>query len=197
MGQPPCSHDPAPESADTAHNGPASKQTCRRLYRLASFLISRSMVAGLFSISPTNRISPRRPPSAIATACFFFATSNATNNSLYSPMVRPPCVRLCSVCPSNPRSLRHEGADHRPHAGNMTSSELHSLVSMGGHLGLRDLSARARALMVSLRGKTTNIGIATEQFRDAAMEALAALQHEQLPRMSGAAQVSEIGRAHV
>ena len=71
------------------------------------------------------------------------------------------------------------------------ASELHSLVSMGGHLGLRDLSARARALMVSLRGKTTNIGIATEQFRDSAMEALAALQHEQLPRMSGAAQVSE------
>src|SRR6478752_1646605 len=81
------------------------------------------MVAGLFSISPTNRISPRRPPSAIATACFFFATSNATNNSLYSPMVRPPCVRLCSVCTSNPRSLPHEGADHRPHARNMTSSE--------------------------------------------------------------------------
>jgi hypothetical protein len=45
--------------------------------------------------------------------------------------------------------------------------------------------------MVSLRGKTSNIGIATEQFRDSAMEALAALQHEQLPRMSGAAQVSE------
>jgi hypothetical protein len=39
-----------------------------------------------------------------ATACFLFATSNATNAPLYSPMVRPPCVRLGSARPSNPRS---------------------------------------------------------------------------------------------
>jgi hypothetical protein len=30
------------------------------------------------------------------------ATSNATKTSLYSPMVRPPCVRPGSACPSNP-----------------------------------------------------------------------------------------------
>ena len=29
--------------------------------------------------------------------------SKATNASLYSPMVRPPCMRLGSACPSNPR----------------------------------------------------------------------------------------------
>src|SRR5215217_4896575 len=57
--------------------GGASKQTCRRSYRLPSFLIVRSIAAGLFSISPRNRTSPVRPPSAIATACFIWATSNA------------------------------------------------------------------------------------------------------------------------
>ena len=32
-----------------------------------------------------------------------FDTSKATKASLYSPMVRPPCMRLGSACPSNPR----------------------------------------------------------------------------------------------
>ena len=58
----------------------------------------------LFSTSPRNRTSPVRPPSAIATACFFLATSKATKASLCFPMVRPQCMRLGSVCPSNPRS---------------------------------------------------------------------------------------------
>ena len=50
-----------------------------------------------------------RPPSVIAIACFFLATSNATNASLYSVMVRPPCLRLGSVHPSNPRCHRTKG----------------------------------------------------------------------------------------
>src|SRR5215218_8717796 len=70
--------------------GRASKQTCRRSYRLPSFLIVRSIAAGLFSISPRNRTSPVRPHLAIATACFILATSNATKAPLYSPMARPP-----------------------------------------------------------------------------------------------------------
>jgi hypothetical protein len=60
-----------------------------------------------------------RSHAATATACFLFATSKATKASLYSPMARSPCVRLGSVCPSNPRSLPHEGAGHRLHTGNM------------------------------------------------------------------------------
>jgi hypothetical protein len=47
----------------------ASKQTYNLLCLRASFLIRRSTVAGRFSISPRNRISPSRPASAIATAC--------------------------------------------------------------------------------------------------------------------------------
>ncbi|CDX14858.1 hypothetical protein MPLB_1490062 [Mesorhizobium sp. ORS 3324] len=85
-------------------------------------MIVRSIAAGLFSTSPTNRTSPVRPPSAIATACFFLATSNATNTSLYSPMARPPCVRIGSAHPSNPRLLSHESAGHRSQPRNMTSS---------------------------------------------------------------------------
>jgi hypothetical protein len=33
--------------------------------------------------------------------------------SIYFPMVRPPCMRLGSACPSNPRSYLHEAAGHR------------------------------------------------------------------------------------
>jgi hypothetical protein len=59
---------------------PTSKQTCSRSYRSASILIVRSIGNGLFSTSPRNRTSPLWPPSAIATACFFLATSKATKN---------------------------------------------------------------------------------------------------------------------
>ena len=48
-----------------------------------------------------------------AIACFFLATSKATKASLCFPMVRPPCMRLGSVRPSNPRSYLHERAGHR------------------------------------------------------------------------------------
>jgi CheY-like chemotaxis protein len=61
------------------------------------------------------------------------------------------------------------------------ASDLHSLVSMGGHLGLRDLSEKARALMVALREKTNNLGMAREDFRGAAIRTLMALQPEELP----------------
>ena len=101
--------------------GPASKQTCSRLYRSASLLIARSIGSGLFSTSPRNRTSPVRPPSATAIACLFLATSKATKASLCFPMVRPPCMRLGSVRPSNPRSYLHERAGHRL-SPRMTSS---------------------------------------------------------------------------
>ena len=67
------------------------------------------LLEGLFSTSPRNRTSPCRPPSAIATACFFLATSKETKASLCFPMVRPPCMRLGSVRPSNPRSTCTKG----------------------------------------------------------------------------------------
>jgi len=54
-----------------------------------------------------------RPPSAIATACFFLATSKATKTSLCFSMVRPPYMRLGSACPSNPRSYLYERAGPR------------------------------------------------------------------------------------
>ena len=75
-----------------------------------------------FSTSPRNRTSPVRPPSASATACFFLATSKATKTSLCFPMVRPPCMRLGSACPSNPRfsTARKGGPPAEP--ANMTSS---------------------------------------------------------------------------
>jgi len=58
------------------------------------------------------------------------------------------------------------------------ANDLHSLVSMGGHLGLRDLSEKARALMVALRRQAGNIGVVTEEFRSSAARALAALKQE-------------------
>jgi hypothetical protein len=60
------------------------------------------------------------------------------------------------------------------------ANDLHSLVSMGGHLGLRDLSDKARALMVALRKKTNNVGVAGEEFRSAATRSLTALQQQDL-----------------
>ena len=36
-----------------------------------------------------------------------------TKTSLYFPMVRPPCMRLGSACPSTPLSYLHERAGHR------------------------------------------------------------------------------------
>jgi hypothetical protein len=61
-------------------------------------------LAGEPATVPRNRTSPVRPPSAIATACFLLATSKATKTSLCFPMLRPPCMRLGSVRPSNPCS---------------------------------------------------------------------------------------------
>jgi hypothetical protein len=61
-------------------------------------------LAGEPATVPRNRTSPVRPPSAIATACFLLATSKATKTSLCFPMLRPPCMRLRSVRPSNPCS---------------------------------------------------------------------------------------------
>jgi hypothetical protein len=63
-----------------------------------------------------------RPPSAIATACFVLTTSKAIKTSLCFPMVRPPCIRLGSACPSNPRFYLQR-AGHRLSPANMTSSE--------------------------------------------------------------------------
>jgi hypothetical protein len=37
------------------------------------------------------------------------ATSKATKTLLCFPMVRPPCMRLGSACPSNPRSYCTKG----------------------------------------------------------------------------------------
>ena len=82
---------------------------------LGAILIVRSIAAGLFSTSPRNRTSPLRSPSATATACFNFATSKATKASLYCPMARPPCVRLGSALPSNPRlSIARQGGPASP-----------------------------------------------------------------------------------
>ena len=58
---------------------------------------------------------------AIATACFFLATSKATKTSLYFPMIRPPCIRLGSVRPSNPRSLTARKGGPPAQPANMTS----------------------------------------------------------------------------
>jgi hypothetical protein len=82
------------------------------------------------------------PPSAIATACFFLATSKATKTSLCFPMVRPPCMRLRSVRPSNPRSYLHERAGHRREPANMTSRATPSIARTPGlkSSGLRRLA---------------------------------------------------------
>jgi len=50
---------------------------------------------------------------------------------------------------------------------------------MGGHLGLRDLSERSRAFMVALRKQANNVGAVREEFRSAAIRALAALQQQE------------------
>jgi hypothetical protein len=72
------------------------------------------------SISPRYHVSPSRPASAMATACFFFAVSIPTKTSLYFPMVRPSCVEALLGPPEQPScSLWHVGAgrlasvDHR------------------------------------------------------------------------------------
>ena len=73
----------AHQCVSISRRGLASKQTCSRSYRSASLLTVRSIGSGLFATSPTNRTSPVRHPSAIATACFFLAISKATKTSLY------------------------------------------------------------------------------------------------------------------
>jgi hypothetical protein len=80
----------------------ADVQLCVAPCQLADHLLNRCRR----TVDLTNyRTSPSRPPSAMATACFFFAVSIPTNASLYSFMVRRPCMRLGSVCPGNPRNL--------------------------------------------------------------------------------------------
>jgi hypothetical protein len=67
------------------------------LLMLANFLITRSTVAGALSISPRYRVSPSRPASAMATACFFFAVSIPHENfailSHGAPLVRRDSAR--------------------------------------------------------------------------------------------------------
>src|SRR5207237_2969616 len=66
--------------------------------------------------------------SAIATACFFFAVSNPMNASLYSFMVRPPCMRLGSVRRATLASLLHVRAGRRPQPSDITSSLTASVI---------------------------------------------------------------------
>ena len=82
-----CAARARPERTRKATGSPNSglfqvfrQQICSRSYRPANLLIVRSIGNGLFSTSPRNRTSPVRPPSAIATACFFLATSKATKD---------------------------------------------------------------------------------------------------------------------
>jgi hypothetical protein len=78
-----------------------SQELCNdRRHRAADLAAARLAAKGVRlnregpPISPRNRISPPRPDSAIVTACFSFAVSNATNTSLCSPWSVPPCLRL-------------------------------------------------------------------------------------------------------
>ena len=52
------------------------------------------------------------PPSAIATACFFLATSKATKTSLTFPWPALRALRLGSACLEQPRSYLYERAGH-------------------------------------------------------------------------------------
>jgi CheY-like chemotaxis protein len=70
--------------------------------------------------------------------------------------------------------------------GKQLGDDLHSLVSMGGHLGLRDLSVSARALMTALRRHASNEGIEAEKFRNSAERALTALRQEECRDDAGA-----------
>ena len=57
---------------------------------------------GLFSTSPRNRTSPRPPPSAIRDCVLSSWRRRKPRRLRYtSLMVRPPCMRLGSACPSN------------------------------------------------------------------------------------------------
>src|SRR6516165_2037853 len=65
----------------------------------------------LLSISPRYLVSPSRPASAMATACFFFAVSIPTKTSLYFSVVRPSCVEALLGPPEQPScALWHVGA---------------------------------------------------------------------------------------
>jgi CheY-like chemotaxis protein len=59
--------------------------------------------------------------------------------------------------------------------------DLHALVSLAGHLGLRELSTKAHRLMVAVRRQADDIGTLTEEFRRSAEQALAALRPEHSP----------------
>jgi hypothetical protein len=84
----------------------------------------------------------RPAPFRDAMACFFLATSKATKGSLYFPMVRPPCMRLGSACPSNRRSYLHERAAHRRRPANMTSSVADRAPSLRARAGVAKLNTR-------------------------------------------------------
>jgi CheY-like chemotaxis protein len=55
---------------------------------------------------------------------------------------------------------------------------LHSLVSLAGHLGLRDLSSSAHALMVAVRSRAEGEPAVAAEFRNSAARALAVLTAE-------------------
>ena len=85
-------------------------------------LLDRPLDRRRLVLDLAEETGPRRvrPPSAIATACFSFATSNATKASIL-PMARPPCVRLGSALRATLVSQSHDRAG-QPQPGNMTSS---------------------------------------------------------------------------
>ena len=136
----PCSCGRALEFDDKAHIPSARPRSIHAADRVAppNRLIIRAIGKALFSTSPTNRTSPVRPPSAIATACFVLATSKATNTSLYSPMVRPPCMRLGSgPARATLVSLPHERAGHRPKAPRTCAHSEDRVEGVGEFLAYR------------------------------------------------------------
>ena len=74
------------------------------------FLIIRSTAAGEFAISPRNRTSPVAAAIGYRYRVLRLRYVKRDKSFAILPMVRPPCMRLGSASPSNPRfSIAQKG----------------------------------------------------------------------------------------
>ena len=161
-----------PIVAMTANRGPEQLAACRTA-GMDAYICKPVDQADLLStmrkwLKSSHKVQPERQAGRDNTIDFGVLENIRAHFGPFRTQrfIREVCIRLEYVL------LQLSSEADSKHLGD----DLHSLVSMGGHLGLRDLSERARAFMVALRKQTSNIEIVTEEFRRSALRALAALQ---------------------
>jgi CheY-like chemotaxis protein len=161
-----------PIVAMTANRGPEQLAACRAA-GMDAYICKPVDQADLLStmrkwLKSSHKVQPERQAGQDNTIDFGVLENIRAHFGPFRTQrfIREVCIRLEHVL------LQLSPEADSKHLGD----DLHSLVSMGGHLGLRELSERARAFMVALRKQTGNLEIVTEEFRRSALRALAALQ---------------------